>query len=408
MAVQRLFPKAQVTIGPWCALIRLLSPSAFLNLLHRSESPRPASLPSSRIENGFYYDFDYETPFSDKDLKRIQKEMGKIVAADLPLRREEVTREEARARITALGEPYKLEILDGIASEPITLYHVGDAWWDLCAGPHVASTGCLNPAALELESVAGAYWRGDEKRAQLQRIYGTAWESADQLAAYKARAEAAKARDHRTLGRELGLFSIQEAAGGGLVFWHPAGGRVRHALESYWREAHLAAGYDLVYSPHVAKLDLWRTSGHLDFYRESMFDPIVVEGDEYQLKPMNCPGHVLMFKDGYFSYRDLPLRWAELGTARGCAGGGADASLSLSRSHPTNPSPHLCVCSVLPRRRCTVTSAAARCTACSGCVGSPRTTPTSSAWSTRSRPRLAPCWTSPSARSPPSASTATS
>ena len=240
--------------------------------------------------------------------------MNKIISADLPLRREEVSREEAERRITALGEPYKLEILAGIKSEPITIYHVGEQWWDLCAGPHVASTGALNPAGLELESVAGAYWRGDEKRAQLQRIYGTAWETGEQLAAYKARAEAAKARDHRTLGKELNLFSIQEEAGGGLVFWHPAGSRVRHAIETYWKEVHLAAGYELVYSPHVAKLDLWKTSGHFDFYKESMFDAIVVEDESYQLKPMNCPGHVLMFKDGYFSYRDLPLRWAELGT----------------------------------------------------------------------------------------------
>jgi len=240
--------------------------------------------------------------------------MGRIIAADLPLRREEVSREEARRRITALNEPYKLEILDAIQTEPITIYHVGDKWWDLCAGPHVDSTGALNPAGLALESVAGAYWRGDEARAQLQRIYGTAWESGEQLAAYRARTEAARARDHRTLGKELDLFSIQEGAGGGLVFWHPAGSRVRHALETYWKDVHLAGGYDLVYSPHVAKLDLWKTSGHFDFYKDSMFDAITIEEESYQLKPMNCPGHVLMYKDGYYSYRDLPLRWAELGT----------------------------------------------------------------------------------------------
>ena len=214
----------------------------------------------------------------------------------------------------ALNEPYKLELLDAIKSEPITIYHVGDEWWDLCAGPHVASTGALNADALELESVAGAYWRGDEKRAMLQRIYGTAWESAEQLAAYKARQEEARRRDHRTLGKELNLFSLQEAAGGGLVFWHPAGARVRHVVENFWRDVHLARGYDMVYSPHVARLDLWRTSGHFDFYKESMFDAIRVEEEEYQLKPMNCPGHCLMYKDGYHSYRDLPLRWAELGT----------------------------------------------------------------------------------------------
>jgi threonyl-tRNA synthetase len=221
-----------------------------------------------RIDNGFYYDFDYPEAFTEKDLKKIQKEMGKIIAADLPLRREEVSRDEARRRISALNEPYKLEILDAIQTEPITIYHVGDKWWDLCAGPHMDRTGALNPDGLALESVAGAYWRGDETRAQLQRIYGTAWESGAQLAAYRARAEAAKARDHRMLGKELNLFSIQEGAGGGLVFWHPAGARVRHVLEQYWKEVHLSSGYDLVYSPHVAKLDLWKTSGHFDFYKE--------------------------------------------------------------------------------------------------------------------------------------------
>jgi threonyl-tRNA synthetase len=240
--------------------------------------------------------------------------MAKIIREDLPLRREEVTRDEARARITALNEPYKLEILDAIKTEPITIYHVGDKWWDLCAGPHVASTGALVADAVELETVAGAYWRGDETKAQLQRIYGTAWESAEQLAAYRARCEAAKARDHRVLGKALDLFSIQEEAGGGLVFWHPAGARVRHAVEAYWKDMHLARGYDLVYSPHVAKLDLWKTSGHFGFYKDSMFDSIDIEEEQYQLKPMNCPGHVLMYKDGYYSYRDLPLRWAELGT----------------------------------------------------------------------------------------------
>jgi threonyl-tRNA synthetase len=303
MAVQRLFPKAQVTIGPWCA------PGA-----GPSQAARVLSVVPRRIENGFYYDFDYQEPFTEKDLKKIQKEMAKIIAADLPLRREEVTREEARRRISELNEPYKLEILDAIATEPITLYHVGDKWWDLCAGPHVESTGKLNASALSLETVAGAYWRGDEARAQLQRIYGTAWETEAQLSAYRARAEAAKARDHRALGKALDLFSIQEGAGGGLVFWHPAGSRVRHALETHWKEVHLAGGYDLVYSPHVAKLDLWKTSGHFDFYKESMFDAIEIEDESYQLKPMNCPGHVLIYKDGYFSYRDLPLRWAELGT----------------------------------------------------------------------------------------------
>ncbi|KAI8467930.1 MAG: hypothetical protein J3K34DRAFT_428779 [Monoraphidium minutum] len=292
MAVQRLYKDAQVTIGPW-------------------------------IERGFYYDFDLKEPLSDKDLKRIKKEMAKIIRMDLPFIREEVSGEEAERRISAAGEPYKLEILQSIRerdpSAPITIYHIGDTdnpahWWDLCAGPHVPSTGAISPDALELESVAGAYWRGDESRAMLQRVYGTAWSNATQLAAYQhLKAEAAR-RDHRKLGAELDLFSIQEAAGGGLVFWHPAGAMVRHIIETFWKDLHLARGYQLVYSPHIAKVDLWKTSGHFDFYAENMYDQMVVEDEEYQLKPMNCPFHIAVYKAGYYSYRDLPLRWAELGT----------------------------------------------------------------------------------------------
>jgi len=283
MAVQNLFPNAKVTIGPW-------------------------------IDNGFYYDFDVEEPFSDADLKAIKKEMDKIIKRKLPLRREELSRSEAQERIQALGESYKLEILDSIKSEPITLYHLGDEWWDLCAGPHVEHTGEINAKAVALESVAGAYWRGDETKATLQRIYGTAWESPDQLKEYKRMKEEAKRRDHRMLGPKLGLFSIQEDAGGGLVFWHAKGARVRRIIEDFWKDAHVAAGYELLVTPHVANAALWKTSGHLDFYQDSMFDQMDVEGEQYQLKPMNCPFHCLIFRDGLRSYRELPLRWAELGT----------------------------------------------------------------------------------------------
>lgn len=263
MAVQRLFPNAQVTIGPW-------------------------------IENGFYYDFDCSEQFTPADLKKIKKEMDKIIRKKLPLSREEVTRDEARRRIEALGEPYKLELLDAIDTEPITIYHVGDEWWDLCAGPHVEHTGEINPKALDLESVAGAYWRGDESRAMLQRIYGTAWESKEQLVEYQRRMEEAKRRDHRTLGKKLNLFSIQQEAGGGLVFWHPKGARVRRLIEDFWKDAHVDAGYELLYTPHVANIELWKTSGHFDFYRDGMFDQMDVEDEEYQIKPMNCPFHVLV------------------------------------------------------------------------------------------------------------------
>lgn len=282
MAVQKLFPHAQVTIGPW-------------------------------IENGFYYDFDAQEAFTDKDLKRIKKEMDKIIRMKLPLVREEVSRGEAEQRIAQIGEKYKLEILSGL-QDPITIYHIGDKWWDLCAGPHVEHTGMLDGKCIALESVAGAYWRGDEKNAMLQRIYGTCWETPEQLEEYLRRKEEAKRRDHRMLGAKLGLFTIQEQAGGGLVFWHAKGARVRRIMEDFWKERHLAAGYELLYTPHVANVGLWKTSGHLDFYQDSMFDQMQVEDEVYQLKPMNCPFHCLVFKDGLKSYRELPLRWAELGT----------------------------------------------------------------------------------------------
>ena len=219
-----------------------------------------------------------------------------------------------RSRIEALNEPYKLEILDSIKTEPITIYHVGDEWWDLCAGPHVESTGKLDARGIELQSLAGAYWRGDETKSMLQRIYGTAWENAAQLKLHKKRLEEAKRRDHRTLGKKLNLFSIQEDAGGGLVFWHPKGSVIRRAIEDYWKDEHVKGGYELLYTPHMANLGLWKTSGHFDFYKENMFQSMEVEKEEYQIKPMNCPFHCLIYKDTARSFRDLPFRWAELGT----------------------------------------------------------------------------------------------
>jgi threonyl-tRNA synthetase len=284
MAVQKVFPSAQCTIGPW-------------------------------IDRGFYYDFYYPEGFTDKDMKKIQKEMYKIIRKDYPLRREEVSREEAERRIREINEPYKLEILEAIKTEPITIYHIGDEWWDLCAGPHVESTGKLDQKAFALESVAGAYWRGDETKPMLQRIYGTAWENEAQLQAYNDFKAEAKRRDHRTIGKDLGLFSLQQDnAGGGLVFWHPKGAHMRHMIETYWKDLHLARGYELLYSPHVARQELWKTSGHSDFYSENMYQPIEVEDEMYQLKPMNCPFHIVVYQDGYYSYKDLPVRWAELGT----------------------------------------------------------------------------------------------
>jgi len=284
MAVQRLFPSVRVTIGPW-------------------------------IDNGFYYDFFVPEgqQLTSDDLKKIKKEMDKIIRSNFPLRREEVSRDEALSRIRSLNETFKEEILTNL-KEPITLYHIGEKWWDLCAGPHVESTGKLDSSAIELQSVAGAYWRGDQNRPMLQRVYGTAWENKEQLDLYNFRQEEAKRRDHRNIGKAMDLFSIQEDAGGGLVFWHAKGGIIRRLIEDYWKEMHVQNGYKILFTPHIANINLWKTSGHFDFYRNDMFKAMEVDEEEYQLKPMNCPFHCLLFKDTPKSYRDLPIRMAELGT----------------------------------------------------------------------------------------------
>jgi threonyl-tRNA synthetase len=283
MAVQRLFPKAQVTIGP-------------------------------SIDYGFYYDFDNPEPFTDKDLKAIKKEMIKIINKGLPVIREEVSREDAKRRIEALNEPYKLEILEGL-QEPITLYHLGDEWWDLCAGPHVETTKDLNPKAFSLDSVAGAYWRGDEKRAQLQRIYGTAWETPEELQEYQRRIEEAKRRDHRKLGKELGLFVFSEDVGPGLPLWTPKGTVLRSTLEDFLKNEQVARGYLPVVTPHIAKVDLFKLSGHWQKYKDDLFPMMGLTEDEgFVLKAMNCPFHVQIYKSQLRSYKELPLRYAEFGT----------------------------------------------------------------------------------------------
>ncbi|MCA2707902.1 MAG: threonine--tRNA ligase [Microcystis sp. M015S2] len=288
MAVQKLFPKAQVTIGPW-------------------------------TETGFYYDFDVPEPFTDKDLKDIKKEMVKIINKKLPVIREQVSREEAEKRIKAINEVYKLEILAGI-QEPITLYHLGDAWWDLCAGPHLDNTIELNPKAIELETVAGAYWRGDENKAQLQRIYGTAWENPQQLAEYKRRKQEALKRDHRKLGKELGLFIFSDSVGPGLPLWTPKGTLIRSLLEDFLKKEQLKRGYLPVVTPHIARVDLFKISGHWQKYKEDMF-PMMADDEEsaskeigFVLKPMNCPFHIQIYKSDLRSYRELPMRLAEFGT----------------------------------------------------------------------------------------------
>jgi threonyl-tRNA synthetase len=291
MAVQKLYPDAKVTIGP-------------------------------ATENGFYYDFDRKEHFTPSDLKAIAKEMKRIIKWNQPLVRQELPRPEMLAEIEKLNEPYKIELLAAIPEgQNISRYFIGDPaklekqpWWDLCAGPHLASTSDINPDAFALESIAGAYWRGDEKNPMLQRIYGTAWETPEQLVAYHAMLEEAKRRDHRTIGKDLQLFSIQEEAGGGLVFWHPKGAIIRNTIETFWKDTHAKNGYEAVTTPHMANLDLWKISGHNDFYRESMFQPMEVENQVYQLKPMNCPFHVLIYKDTLHSYKEFPIRYAELGT----------------------------------------------------------------------------------------------
>jgi threonyl-tRNA synthetase len=283
MAVQKLFPKAQVTIGPW-------------------------------IENGFYYDFDNPEPFTEKDLKAIKKEMAKIIHRKLPVIREEVSREEAERRIQSIKEPYKLEILEGLV-DPITIYHLGEEWWDLCAGPHLENIGQLNPDAIELESVAGAYWRGDETKAQLQRIYGTAWETPEQLTEYKRRKEEAIRRDHRKLGKELGLFIFSDQVGPGLPLWTPKGTTLRLILEDFLKQEQRRRGYQLVVTPHIGRVDLFKTSGHWQKYKDDLF-PMMGESEAegFVLKAMNCPFHVQIYKSTLRSYRELPIRLAEFGT----------------------------------------------------------------------------------------------
>jgi len=288
MAVQKLFPKAQVTIGPW-------------------------------TENGFYYDFDNSEPFTDKDLKKIRKEMIKIINRKLPVIREEVSRTEAKQRIEGQNEPYKLEILDSI-QEPITIYHLGEQWWDLCAGPHLDSTADINPKAIALESVAGAYWRGDETKSQLQRIYGTAWETPEQLEEYKRRKEEALKRDHRKLGKDLGLFIFADPVGPGLPLWTPKGTILRSQLEDYLKGEQTKRGYQPVVTPHLGKVDLFKISGHWQNYKEDMFpmmaeDEVAAAAEQgFALKPMNCPFHIQIYKSELRSYKELPMRLAEFGT----------------------------------------------------------------------------------------------
>lgn len=278
-AVKRLFPSAKVTIGP-------------------------------DIENGFYYDFDYERPFTPEDLESIEKEMARSVGRDETFVRREVPKEEARRIFQDMGEDYKLEILDDMEDETVSLYSHGD-FVDLCRGPHVPSTRFVK--AFKLTSVAGAYWRGDEKNPMLQRIYGTAWPSPKDLKCYLDRLEEAKRRDHRRLGPQLDLFSFSEEAGPGMVFFHPKGALVRTILEDFEKKEHLRRGYEIVQGPQMLKREMWERSGHYENYRENMYFT-EIEDQAYGIKPMNCLAHMIIYKSRLRSYRDLPVRYFELGT----------------------------------------------------------------------------------------------
>lgn len=279
-AVQELFPGTKITIGP-------------------------------AIEHGFYYDFDSEHRFTEEDLPKIQKRMLQIAEGNHEFKGEEVTYEQSKAYWEGRGEKYKLELLEQFKDQKLTHY-THSTFTDLCRGGHTPSTKAIRH--FKLLTVAGAYWRGDEKNAMLQRIYGTAWPTKDQLTAHLKMLEEAKKRDHRKLGPALGLFSIEELAGPGLIFWHPKGGRMRLIMEDWLRAEALKRGYQMVYTPHIANKDLWNVSGHTGFYRQNMFGEIEVEKAEYMLKPMNCPCHILIYKGGLRSYKQLPMRLAELGT----------------------------------------------------------------------------------------------
>jgi len=280
-AVQQLYPETQVTIGPV-------------------------------IEDGFYYDFCRKSPFVPEDLEKIEQRMKEIAAQNQDIVRKELPREDALKMFDEMGEPFKLEVINDLESdEAISVYSQGE-FTDLCRGPHVDNTSAIK--SFKLLHTSAAYWRGDERNQILQRIYGTAWNTDKELRIYLKRLEEAKKRDHRKLGKELDLFSVSDDIGPGLILWHPKGSRIRCLMEDFWKAEHFANGYEMVHSPHAAKVDMWKTSGHMDFYKDNIFSPMDIEGKEYVMKPMNCPFHIQIYKTRLRSYRDLPLRFAELGT----------------------------------------------------------------------------------------------
>ena len=262
------------------------------------------------VENGFYYDFLRDRPFTLEDLSAIENKMLELAQSDIPIQKISLPKEEALRFFRESGQELKVQLIQEKAGNEVTCYKQ-ESFIDFCLGPHVPSTGYIK--FFKVLSVSGAYWKGEEEGMQLQRIYGTAFFTKEELEDYLSQLEEAKKRDHRKLGPELDLFSFNESLGGGLILWHPKGAAVRRAIENYWHEEHFRDGYDFIYSPHIAKLDVWRRSGHTEFY-DAMYPPLLSEGVEYELKPMNCPFHIMVFNSRQRSYRDLPLRWAELGT----------------------------------------------------------------------------------------------
>jgi len=280
-AVQAVYPETKVTIGPV-------------------------------IENGFYYDFFSERNFTEEDLLLFEKKMQEIIDQELPMSKKSISKELALKEFNKMGESFKEEIIEGFPpGEKISLYYQ-NKWFDLCRGPHVPNTSYIK--SFKLLSVAGSYWRGDENRESLQRIYGTAFFSRKDLKKYLALLEEAKKRDHRKLGKELNLFSISDEIGPGLVLWHPNGATIRRIIEDFWRDEHVESGYSLIFTPHIAKADLWETSGHTEFYSENMFSPMDIDSSKYLTKPMNCPFHIMIYKSQLRSYKDLPVKFAEIGT----------------------------------------------------------------------------------------------
>jgi threonyl-tRNA synthetase len=320
-AVLELFPEGKVAIGP-------------------------------AIEDGFYYDFELPRSLTPEDLESIEKRMRGLVQSKLKFEWRAVS--AAEAKVIFKDQPFKLELITGLEegsldeegnpvfeAPEISIYEQG-GFVDLCRGPHVGSSGEINPQAFKLMSVAGAYWRGDEKRPMLQRIYGTAWRTPEELKDYLWRLEEAKKRDHRKIGHDLDLFSVVDEIGAGLILWHPKGGKIRKLIENFWTEQHEASGYDFVYTPHIGKANLWETSGHLGFYKENMYSPLDIEGQQYYLKPMNCPFHVYIYKSSLRSYRDLPLRYAEEGTVYRYERSGVLHGLMRVRGFTQDDAHHFC------------------------------------------------------------------